>query len=335
MELLDLMRKALEKGASDVHLVAGMKPSMRLNGEILDMEEPVLSAEECKKLTYSVMKEDQMQRFEKKRELDFSLTYPDVRARANVFFDKGSVGSSFRLIPLKIKSLDELGIPPIAAELTMKPAGLVLIAGATGMGKTTTATALVDYVNRTRRSRIITIEDPIEYVHSPKLSTVIQREVCPDITCDTMDFHSALTSALREDPNIIFLGEIRDLSTFAIALSAAETGHLILGTINTHDTLHTINRIIDLFPPNQQVQVRSQLSNCLEAIISQRLVPRTRGSGRVLATEVFICTRAARTLIQDNRLEQLDSLIQMGRNAGMYTIGPFFTSALDKRRHFH
>ena len=320
MEMLDLLKKAMEKEASDVHLVSGMKPSMRFHGEIREMDEPVLSAEECKRLTYSVMKEEQIQRFENNRELDFSLTYPEVRARVNVFFDKGSVGSAFRLIPVKIKNMNDLGVPHILSELIMKPAGLMLIAGATGMGKTTTATAIVDYVNRTQRSRIITIEDPIEYVHSPKLSTIIQREVCPDVTCDTMDFHSALTSALREDPNIIFLGEIRDLPTFSIALSAAETGHLILGTINTHDTMHTINRIIDLFPSNQQLQVRTQLSNCLQAIVTQLLVPRSRGNGRVLATEVFICTRAARTLIQDNRLDQLENLIQMGRNEGMHTL---------------
>ena len=204
MELLDLLRKAMEKEASDVHLVTGMKPSIRINGEIQDMDEPVLSADECKRLTYSVMKKEQIERFEKSRELDFSLTYPDVRSRVNVFFDKGSVGSSFRLIPLKIKGLDELGIPPIAAELTMKSAGMVLIAGAAGMGKTTTATALLDYVNKTRRSRIITIEDPIEYVHAPKLSTVIQREVCPDVAWIQWIFIPRLQAPCAKTPTSFF-----------------------------------------------------------------------------------------------------------------------------------
>jgi len=321
MAMEELLKLAVERQASDLHLVVGIPPSLRIDGEIIFTELPALKPAESKELIYSLLNQDRIKRFEEKKELDFSIACQDIgRFRVNVYRERGFVESSFRAISLKVKNLEELGLPPVVQELALRPSGLVLISGPAGMGKTNTMAAMVNYINENRRSRIITIEDPIEFMHTHKKSIVIQREVGSDMGSDTKSFSAALVSALREDPNVICIGEMRDLDTFSIALTAAETGHLVLGTIHTPNTIQTISRIIDVFPPNQQQQIRIQLASCLEGVISQLLLPRCCGSGRALATEVLISTRAVRNIIRENKMEVVLSVLQTGLEHGMHTM---------------
>ncbi|HOJ40194.1 MAG TPA: PilT/PilU family type 4a pilus ATPase, partial [bacterium] len=244
VDMTSLLARALAKGASDLHLAVGVPPSLRINGEIIFMDYPALTGEMTRQLTYSLLSPEHIRRLEKEREIDLSVFLPGIgRCRVNVYHSRGFVESAFRIIPLEIRSLEELGLPEVVKELAMRPKGLVLVAGPAGMGKTTTLAAMIDFINEHKRCRIVTIEDPIEYLHQHKKSIVVQREVGVDPTSDTRSFASALRHALRQDPNIICVGEMRDLDTFAVAMTAAETGHLVMGTIHTVNTIHTITRI--------------------------------------------------------------------------------------------
>lgn len=314
MGIKKLFQLAIQKKASDLHLTVNAPPILRIDGELKYTNMNRLTQDETKKMVYSILTDRQKAQFEKELELDFSLSLPgESRFRVNVHMQRGYVEAAFRVIHLKVPSLEELRLPPIVAELSRRPRGLVLITGPTGMGKTTTLAAMVDLINNERRCIIICIEDPIEYVHSHKKSVVKQREVYSD----TKSFAEALKHALRQDPDVIVVGEMRDLETISTALTAAETGHLVLATLHTPDAPQTIDRIIDVFPPYQQQQIRVQLASALQGVVSQELLPRARGSGRVVATEVLISTTAVRSLIREQVTEQLPTLIQTGLQFGM------------------
>lgn len=316
--LKQLLKEAVDKGASDLHLVTGMPPTLRINGEIAVTAYPVFAGDAIKKIIYEVLNNLQIKAFEENWELDLSANIEEIaRVRMNVYIAKGMVEAAMRIIPAKITPLEDLGLPLSAVELTKKNNGLVLITGPAGMGKTTTLAAMIDYINRIdRKCRIVTIEDPIEYVHSHLKSVVIQREVGED----TRSFNEALKHALRQDPNIICVGEMRDLETIAIALTAAETGHLVLATLHTLDAMQTVNRIVDSFPAHQQPQIKVQLSFVLQGVISQRLLPRADGKGRALAVEVLVVNQAVRNLIRDGRVNQMESVMTTSAAAGMITM---------------
>jgi twitching motility protein PilT len=322
MRIKQFIKQALDKEASDIHIVAGIPPSMRINGEIIFLDYDRLSPEESRDIIYEILSDAQIQAFEKEWDLEFSLSDPILgRLRASIYRDKGTVGGAFRLVPLSLKSFQELGLPPIVEEMALLPNGLMLVTGATGMGKTTTLNVMLDLINRERRARIITIEDPIEYVHSHKRSIVIQREV----DSDTQSFYNAVIHGLRQDPNVLCIGEMRDLETISTALTAAETGHLVLSTLHTSDTVQTVDRIIDIFPPHQQNQVRSQLASCLQGIICQALVPRVGEGGRALALEVLVATPAVRNLIRENKCSQLPNVILTSGENGMISMDKSLT----------
>jgi len=314
MRLKKLIKIAVEREASDLHIVAGIPPSIRVHGEIIFLEQDRLSPEQTRELIYEVLTVEQKKNFEAEWDLEFSFFDPSLgRFRASIYMDKGSVGGAFRIVPLTLKSMEELGLPLVTEELALKPNGLVLVTGATGMGKTTTLNVMIDLINREKRARIITIEDPIEFVHSHKRSIIIQRE----IETDTKSFYKALIHSLRQDPNVLCIGEMRDLETITTALTAAETGHLVLSTLHTSDATQTIDRIIDIFPPHQQNQVRSQLANCLQGIICQSLVPRVGEAGRALAVEVLVANTAVRNLIRENKAMLIANVIATGSDQGM------------------
>jgi twitching motility protein PilT len=314
MELKDLLQLALEKRASDLHITENAPPVLRIDGKLWFTDYKKLSRQDTKKIIFSLLSEEQKNTFEQNLELDFSFTIPGIqRVRANIHMQRGSIEAAFRLISLKIKSTKELGIPSIVEDLIRKPSGLLLITGPTGVGKTTTLAALVELLNEELEYLIVIIEDPMEYVHVNKKSVIKQREVFSD----THSFAAALKHALRQDPNVIVVGEMRDLETISTALTAAETGHLVLATLHTPDAPQTIDRIIDVFPPYQQNQIMVQLSNSLLGVVSQRLLPRKDGQGRVLATEVMVATSAIRNLIREHETEQLLTLIQTGSQYGM------------------
>jgi twitching motility protein PilT len=317
MRIKRFIKMATEREASDLHIVAGIPPSIRVNGEILFLDYDRLSAEETRELVYELLSEEQVKTFEEEWDLDFSVSDPDYgRMRASIYMDKGAVGAAFRLIPLELKSFRELSLPSIVEELALKPNGLVLVTGATGMGKTTTLNVMIDLINRERRARIITIEDPIEYVHSHKRSVIIQREV----DSDARSFYKALIHTLRQDPNVICIGEMRDMETISTALTAAETGHLVLSTLHTSDAAQTVDRIIDVFPPYQQQQVRMQVANSLQGIICQALVPRVGEEGRALALEILIATTAIRNLIRENKSLLIPNVISTNIDLGMISL---------------
>ncbi|GAB4319487.1 MAG: type IV pilus twitching motility protein PilT [Candidatus Zixiibacteriota bacterium] len=312
-ELLELMH---ERGASDLHLTVGSPPQLRIDGRLQRTDMEPLSPDQTKKLAYSVMNEKQRKKFEEVWELDLSFGIENLsRFRCNVFVQRGNVAVAIRQIPYKISSFEELGIPKVVAELANLPRGLVLVTGPTGSGKSTTLAALIDKVNRERYSHIITVEDPIEYLHRHESSIVNQREVYTD----TPSFSSALKYALREDPDVVLIGEMRDLETVEAALNISETGHLAFATLHTNSAAESINRIIDVFPVNQQEQVRVTLSFVLQAVVSQQLIPKI-GGGRVPAIEVLICTPAIRAVIRDDKIHQIYSLIQAGQKFGMRTM---------------
>lgn len=317
MDLRTLMMYTIEKQASDLHLTEGMPPLIRVDGKLEVTDFPKLNREELKKLIYSVLSNDQKEKFERDWELDLSLAMPGLdRFRVNVHIQRGNVEGAFRRIPLLIPHLDELGLPRIVTELARRPNGLVLVTGPTGVGKTTTLGAMIDLINSERAGIIVCIEDPIEFLHSNKKSVVKQREVFSD----TKSFAEALRHALRQDPDIIMVGEMRDLETISTALTAAETGHLVLATLHTPNAPQTIERIIDVFPPNQQQQVRLQLADCLQGVVSQLLLPNSSGQGRVLATEVMIATPGIRNLVREHEIEQIPTLMQTGSQFGMHTM---------------
>jgi twitching motility protein PilT len=317
MDIKDLLKTAVEKNASDLHITADSAPIVRVDGKLIPLNFPKLDREYCKRLVYSVLDDKQKAVFERDLELDLSLEVPGLnRFRVNVHMQRGSVEAAFRLVALKIRTINDLGLPAVVADLCRKPQGLVLITGPTGVGKTTTLAAMVDLINTERQAIIIAVEDPIEYIHVNKRSIIKQREVY----ADTRSFANALIHALRQDPNVIIVGEMRDIETISTVLTAAETGHLVLATLHTPDASQTIDRIIDVFPPYQQEQVKIQLSTTLQGVISQQLLPRRDRPGRVIVTEVMVATNAIRNLIREHETEQLLTHIQTGGQYGMHTM---------------
>ena len=323
----------VERGATDLHISAESPPLMRIHGELTSLPFPALSANETKNLCYSLLTDSQRHRFEEDSELDFSFGLRGLsRFRGNLFLQKGAVGGAFRLIPYEVRALAELGLPPVAAELTKLPRGLVLVTGPTGSGKSTTLASMLDRINNERHEHIVTVEDPIEFVHQHRKCLVNQREVY----ADTHGFSEALRHVLRQDPDIVLIGEMRDLETVASALTVAETGHLVLSSLHTNSAVQTINRIIDIFPSNQQPQVRAQLSLVLQAVISQQLIPRLDGKGRVLAVEVMIPNPAIRNLIREEKIHQIYSQLQVGQlKFGMQTMSQSLVDLYQRRLISH
>jgi len=310
----DLLINIVEKGASDLHLVAGSPPMMRLHGALTQIVEEKVSPEDCQALVSSVLTQDQINQLNKDREIDFAYAMVGVaRFRVNACFERGSISATFRNIPDSPPWLEEMGFSPVIAQLTQKARGLVLVTGPTGSGKSTTLAAMINYMNRTRNVRIVTIEDPIEFLHSNIQSIITQRE----LNRDTHSFSNALRSALRQDPDVILIGEMRDLETIALALTAAETGHLVFGTLHVTSAAESINRIIDVFPPEQQEQIRLQLAGVLEGVLTQTLVPKVDGGGRVCAMEILLGNAAVRNLIRENKPAQITSAMQTGQAIGM------------------
>ena len=317
MEIRDLLLASIEKKASDLHLTENEPPILRIDGKLHRTEHERLNKQDLKKMVYSLLTNPQKEIFERDLELDFSLAPPGLdRFRVNIHLQKGSVEGAFRRVPLKIPDIQELGLPPMAIELARKPNGLVLVTGPTGVGKTTTLATLINLINEERECMVMCIEDPIEFIHTNKRSVIKQREVY----ADTLSFADALKHALRQDPNVIVVGEMRDLETISTTLTAAETGHLVLATLHTPDAPQTIERIIDVFPPHQQQQVKLQLADCLQGVISQLLLPRAQGQGRVLATEIMVATAGIRNLIREQEIEQIPTLMQTGSQYGMKTM---------------
>jgi twitching motility protein PilT len=312
------LREMIERGASDLHLTTNSPPMIRLHGELLALAHPPLSATDTKNLAYSLLTEAQKKKFEEASELDFSFGIKGVsRFRGNLYLQKGAVGGAFRMIPHQTPQLQSLGLPQSVPELCSLPRGLVLVTGPTGSGKSTSLAAMIDKVNRERHEHIVTVEDPIEFVHEHKGCLVNQREVFSD----THSFAQSLKHVLRQDPDIVLIGEMRDLETIEAALVVAETGHLVFSTLHTNSAVQTINRIIDVFPPHQQPQVRAQLSLVLQAVISQQLIPRKDGRGRALAAEVMIPNAAIRNLIREEKVHQVYSQMQVGQaKFGMQTM---------------
>jgi twitching motility protein PilT len=312
-----LLRLMFEKGASDLHITAGAPPMLRIDGQITATEYEKLRPEVTQQLIYSILTDEQKEKFEKDNELDISFGVEGVgRVRMNVFQQRGSIASVMRNIPSKIRTFDDLKLPPVVKDLVKLPKGLVLVTGPTGSGKSTTLAAMLDWINSNLPHHIITIEDPIEYVHAHKACIVNQREV----GTDTHSFTAALKYALRQDPDVILVGEMRDLETINAALTIAETGHLVFATLHTVDAIQTINRIIDVFPAGQQQQVRAQISFVLNGVISQQLLPLANSAGRVVALEVLIPTPAVRNLIREEKIHQIYSAMQTGTESGMQTM---------------
>jgi twitching motility protein PilT len=314
----EVLRRMVAAKASDVHLTAGFPPAIREKGKILPMEgfEP-LNAQQTREVVYGILNDDQRKRFETNQQLDFAYAIPGVaRFRVNCFFQRGTVSAAFRLVPQEIPALDSLGVPQVLRDLTAKPRGFVLVTGPTGSGKSTTLAAMIDVINREHQDHILTIEDPIEFLHQHRQSIVNQRE----IGSDAPDFALGLRAALREDPDVILVGEMRDLETVSTALTAAETGHLVFATLHTQSTAQTVDRIIDVFPPEQQAQVRTQLSIALQGIVTQQLLPTADGQGRVVACEVLIPTPAIRNLVREGKTHQIYGALQTSGAVGMQTM---------------
>ena len=318
VNLHQLLRAMIEKGASDMHITTGSPPLLRIDGAIVPLKLPPLSPVETKQLCYSVLTEEQKIQFEKTKELDLSFGVKSLsRFRANIFMQRGAVSGAFRAIPFKILTFEELGLPPAVAALASRPRGLILVTGPTGSGKSTTLASIVDKINNETRQHIMTVEDPIEYLHPHKRSIVNQREV----GADTQGFKQALKYVLRQDPDVVLIGEMRDPETVEAAVTIAETGHLVFATLHTNSAIQSITRIVDAFPPHQQSQVRAQLSFVLEGVLSQLLIPRAGTPGRVLAMEVLIPTPAVRNLIREDKIHQIYSQMQVGQALhGMQTM---------------
>jgi twitching motility protein PilT len=316
--LASLLIEVQDSGASDLHLTSGARPTLRINGSLTPLEEhPLLTPPVIQRMIYAILTQKQRETFEEELELDFAYALPGrARFRVNIYRQRDSVGGAFRIIPYEIKSLEELGVPPGVANFAMLPRGFVLVTGPTGSGKSTTLAALVDLANRSRRDHIMTVEDPIEFLHSHKSCLVNQREVGED----TWSFQNALKHVLRQDPDIILVGEMRDLETISVALTAAETGHLVFATLHTQDAAQTIDRVIDVFPPHQQQQIRVQLAGALQGIICQTLAKTFDGKGRAVATEVLVATPAIRNLVREGKTHQIYSSLQAGAKHGMHTL---------------
>jgi len=316
--LHDFLKEMVERGASDLHVTPGMPPMVRIRGSLAPLEYPPLKPVETRQLCYSVLTDAQKHRFEESHELDLSFGVKGLsRFRANVFMQRGAMAGAFRLIPYQIRSFQELGLPSIVNEICSKPRGLVLVTGPTGCGKSTTLASMIDKINTDRHQHILTIEDPIEFTHQHKGCIVNQRE----LHADTDSFHSALRSVLRQDPDVVLIGEMRDLETIEAALTVSETGHLTFGTLHTNSCVQTINRVIDVFPAHQQPQVRAQLSFVLEGVMCQSLIPTMDGKGRALSLEIMVPNPAIRNLIREDKIHQMYSQIQVGQaKSGMQTM---------------
>ncbi|GBD97422.1 MAG TPA: type IV pilus twitching motility protein PilT [Nitrospirae bacterium] len=316
--LYELLKIMIEKNASDLHISTSTPPRIRIDGKLVPVNDSVLTSADTKALCYSILTDTQKHKFEENNELDLSFGVKGLsRFRANIFMQRGAVAGAFRMIPFQIKTFRDLRLPPVINELTKKPRGLILVTGPTGSGKSSTLAAMIDKVNSERYEHIITIEDPIEFIHPHKKCLVNQREV----NADTASFKDALRYVLRQDPDIVLIGEMRDLETIEAALTVSETGHLTFATLHTNSSVQTINRIIDVFPSHQQEQIRVQLSFVLEGIISQQLIPRRSGNGRVLAVEIFIPNPAIRNLIREDKTHQIYSMMQTGQaKFGMQTM---------------
>ncbi|MHB0999316.1 MAG: type IV pilus twitching motility protein PilT [Armatimonadota bacterium] len=313
----DLLRLIVEKGASDLHVAVGIPPVLRIDGKLVPTNFEPVTPQEAQRLVYDILTDEQIQRFESTLELDFSYSLAKIsRFRVNCYKDKGTVATAFRVIPARIPTVKELGLSQVIEDLTRRPRGLILVTGPTGSGKSTTLAAMINQINTESSRHIITIEDPIEYLHHHKNSIINQRE----LGMDTKAFSNALRAALREDPDVILVGEMRDLETIATAITCAETGHLVLATLHTNNAPQTIDRIVDVFPPGQQEQIRFMLSNNLEAVVCQQLLPRAGMPGRVCCMEIMIASPAIRNLIREGKAHQITSVIQTSAAIGMQTM---------------
>src|SRR5579872_6344955 len=327
--LHQLLKVMTEKGASDMHITTGSPPLLRIDGQIVPLKLPPLGPVDTKQLCFSILTEEQRAQFEKHNELDLSFGVKGMsRFRANIFTQRGAVAAAFRTIPFKILSFEELGLPKVISDFANKPSGLVLVTGPTGSGKSTTLAAMIDKINSEQRVHIITVEDPIEYLHGHKLAVVNQREV----GSDTEGFKQALKYVLRQDPDVVLVGEMRDLETIEAALTISETGHLVFATLHTNSAVSTINRIIDVFPAHQQPQIRSKLSFVLQGVMSQQLLPRHNAPGRALALEVLVPNPAIRNLIREDKVHQIYSQMQVGQEKyGMQTLNQSLYSLHQRR----
>ena len=324
-----LLKTLVDQGGTDLHVTTNSAPQIRVHGKMVPLQTPPMSPAETKNVIYSVLTDAQKHRFEETFELDFSFGVKGLaRFRANIFYQRGAVAGAFRTIPWEIKSFNELGLPQIVAKLCDKPRGLILVTGPTGSGKSTTLAAMLDKINCERQEHMVTIEDPIEYLHSHKKCLVNQRE----LHADTKSFAAALRSVLRQDPDVVLIGEMRDLETIESALRIAETGHLTFATLHTNSASQTINRIIDVFPPHQQSQVRAQLSLVIEGILCQALLPRSNGQGRALAMEILVPNSAIRNLVREDKVHQIYSAMQVGQSKhGMQTFNQSLATLVQKR----
>jgi twitching motility protein PilT len=327
--LHQLLKAMVEKGASDLHVTTGSPPQLRIDGRLVPLKTPPLSPVDTKQLCYSILTDAQKHKFEEDSELDLSFGVKGLsRFRANIFMQRGAVAGAFRTIPFKILTFNELGLPPIVTELAKKPRGLILVTGPTGSGKSTTLASIIDKINTDRHEHIITIEDPIEYLHPHKNCLVNQREV----GADTQSFKKALKYILRQDPDVVLIGEMRDLETVEAALVISETGHLAFATLHTNSAVQTINRILDVFPPYQQPQVRAQLSFVLEGVLTQNLLPKAGAPGRVLVVEIMVPNPAIRNLIREDKVHQVYSQMQVGQaKFGMQTFNQSLAAAFSRR----
>ncbi|MBI5560319.1 MAG: type IV pilus twitching motility protein PilT, partial [Deltaproteobacteria bacterium] len=328
-DIQTLLRTLIEKGGSDLHIAAGSPPRLRVSGKLVLMDQTPFTGVETKQMCYSILTDAQKHKFEDENEIDFSFGIKGLsRFRGNVFTQRGTVAGVFRAIPFRIMTMQELGLPPIVNDLTSKPRGLIIVAGPTGSGKSTTLASMVDKINRERPDHIVTIEDPIEYLHQSQLALVNQREV----GADTHSFKKAIKSVLRQDPDVVLLGEMRDMETIETALTIAETGHLCFATLHTNSCVQSINRIVDVFPAHQQPQVRAQLSFVLEGVLSQLLIPKADGQGRALALEIMVPNAAIRNLIREDKLHQIYSQMQVGQaKFGMQTMNQSLLSLYGRR----
>jgi len=327
--LHQLLQTMIDKGASDLHITTGTPPQLRIDGHLVPLNLPPMTAAETKQICYSVLTDAQKHKFEETNELDLSFGIKGLsRFRANVFMQRGAVAAAIRTIPFKILTFEELNLPPVVHELVKKPRGLILVTGPTGSGKSTTLASMIDRINSERHEHIITVEDPIEFLHQHKKALVNQREV----GADTASFKQALKYILRQDPDVVLVGEMRDLETIEAALTVSETGHLAFGTLHSNTCVQTINRVIDVFPPHQQPQIRAQLSFVLEGVLSQTLIPKASGHGRVLALEVLIPNAAIRNLIREDKIHQIYSTMQTGQTkSGMQTMNSALLELYQKR----
>lgn len=328
--LQTLLSTMVEKGASDLHITVGAPPTIRIDGAMTPLPIEKLNSTDTKRLCYSILTDAQKHKFEEENELDLSFGVKGMsRFRANVFLQRGAVAGVFRMIPFEIRSFEELGLPKVVSQIAERPRGLVLVTGPTGSGKSTTLAAMIDKINRERPDHIVTIEDPIEFLHPHKTCLVNQREV----GADTNSFQRALKSILRQDPDVVLVGELRDRETIEAAITIAETGHLCFGTLHTNTAIQTIHRVLDVFPPNQQPQIRAQLSFILEGIMCQNLLPKVGGRGRVMCMEILVPNAAIRSLIREDKIHQLYSQMQVGQQKfGMQTFNQGLIALLKRRQ---